>query len=263
MGNDAQIVADFIRLGRRARFQKHPTHEFYAVGEDIFIDEGGTVGAGAVLDASEGPIYVGPNATIMPGAVVMGPVSVGAASRVKAGARIYPGTTIGPVCKVGGEVEETIFQGFANKQHEGFLGHSYVCEWVNLGAGTENSDLKNNYSEVKVYVHGELVDTCEMFVGLFIGDHSKSAINTSFNTGSTVGVSANVFGSGLTPKSIPSFGWWGGERPEVHDLEKAVETARAVMTRRDVDLTPAYEKAFREVFNLTKKEREVFCKHSQ
>jgi UDP-N-acetylglucosamine diphosphorylase/glucosamine-1-phosphate N-acetyltransferase len=256
--NGEQIWADFVRLGRRARYQRSELPGVHILGEDVFLDEGSEVMPGAVLDTRKGPVYVGKGAKVMAGAVLMGPSSVGEGSRIKALARIYPETTVGPMCKVGGEVEGTVFQGFANKQHEGFLGHSYVCEWVNLGAGTENSDLKNNYSTVKVLIDGESVDTGETFVGLFVGDHSKSAVNTTFNTGTTVGVSANLFGSGLTPKFLPSFAWWGGRKAEEYDLEKALETARVVMARRQVELTEAYEKAFRRVFENTSKERQAF-----
>jgi UDP-N-acetylglucosamine diphosphorylase/glucosamine-1-phosphate N-acetyltransferase len=162
------------------------------------------------------------------------------------------------MCKVGGEVEGSIFQGYSNKQHDGFLGHSYICEWVNLGADTNNSDLKNNYGNVKVYVDGKIVDTGHQFVGLFMGDHSKAGINTMFNTGTVVGVSSNVFGAGFPPKFIPSFSWGGADKMIEYDIEKAVETAKAVMKRRDIKMTKEYETLLRKIFMETAPERSLF-----
>jgi len=156
---------------------------------------------------------------------------------------------------VGGELEETIVHSYSNKQHDGFLGHSYLGMWVNLGADTNNSDLKNNYGNVKVYVDGEMVDSGSMFVGLTMGDHSKSGINTMFNTGTVVGVSCNVYGGGFPPKFIPSFTWGGAEGLVEYRLDKALETARAVMNRRKIDLTAADEKLIRGIFEATAKER--------
>ncbi|MFQ5631881.1 MAG: glucose-1-phosphate thymidylyltransferase, partial [bacterium] len=169
-------------------------------------------------------------------------------AKIKIGAKIYGGTTIGAVCKVGGEVEGSILHGYANKQHEGFLGHAYLGEWTNLGADTNNSDLKNNYKSVRVNVNGEIVDSGSTFVGLFMGDHSKSGINTMFNTGTVVGVSCNVFGSGYPKKYIPSFTWGGVDADEKYDLEKALETARAVMSRRNKQMTPAQEALLRRIY---------------
>jgi UDP-N-acetylglucosamine diphosphorylase/glucosamine-1-phosphate N-acetyltransferase len=152
------------------------------------------------------------------------------------------------VCKIGGEVEESVVQGWSNKQHEGFLGHAWLGEWVNLGADTNNSDLKNNYSSVRVWEVGRFVDSSRMFVGLLCGDHVKSAIDTQFNTGTVVGLSSQIFGSGFPPKFVPPFSWGGAAGLERYDLERALETARAVMARRRRDLGPAYERAFRRVF---------------
>ncbi|MEJ2637882.1 MAG: hypothetical protein P8184_21680 [Calditrichia bacterium] len=168
---------------------------------------------------------------------------------IKIGAKIYEGTSVGEVCKVGGEVEESIFQSYSNKQHDGFLGHAYIGEWVNLGADTNNSDLKNNYGNVKVNFGGAMVDSGSMFVGLAMGDHSKSGINTMFNTGTVVGPMSNIFGSGFPPKYIAPFSWGGAEQMVEHELEKALETARLVMQRRGKQLTPEYENIFRHIYS--------------
>ncbi len=216
----------------------------------IYIGKGSTVAPGAVLDATDGPIHIAENVKIMAQAVIAGPASIGDNSVVRVGAKIYEGSSIGAVCKVGGEVEASIIHSFSNKQHDGFLGHSYIGQWVNLGADTNNSDLKNNYGSVKVWVNGDLVDSGSSFVGLFMGDHSKAGINTMFNTGTSVGVMCNVFGGGFPPKLIPSFSWGGSGGFEEHKLEKALETAEIVMGRRGCQLTPAQRKVLRHVFEM-------------
>lgn len=223
--------------------------------DQIFIDEGAVVKPGVVLDAEDGPIYIGKNAKIFPNAVIIGPCYVGDNSAIKAGAKIYEGTSIGEVCKIGGEVEECIIHSYSNKQHEGFLGHAYLGQWVNLGADTNNSDLKNNYGSVRVYINDELVDSGSMFVGLTMGDHSKSGINSMFNTGTVVGVGCNIYGAGLPPKYIPSFCWGGAEMMTTYDIEKSLEVARRVMARRKMNLSAAEEKLLRKVFDLTRDER--------
>ena len=221
----------------------------------VTIGKGSKVKPGAVLDAEEGPIFIGKNVTVFPNAVIEGPAYVGDGSFIKVGAKIYGSTSIGPMCKVGGEVEGSIIHSYSNKQHDGFLGHSYLGMWVNLGADTNNSDLKNNYGNVKVTIDGETVDTHSMFVGLTMGDHSKSGINTMFNTGTVVGVSSNVFGAGFPPKSIPSFAWGGVGGMEEYDIEKSLGVARRVMARRKWEITPADEELFRRIFELTREER--------
>jgi UDP-N-acetylglucosamine diphosphorylase/glucosamine-1-phosphate N-acetyltransferase len=216
--------------------------------DQVFLRDGVRLGAGSVLDATEGPIVLGDGVAVGHNAVLMGPVAVGPRSVIKAGARIEGPVSIGPVCKVGGEVEGSILQGHANKQHEGFLGHAYIGAWTNLGAGTNNSDLKNTYSTVRVWTPEGEVDTGERFVGLFMGDHTKTAIGTLFNTGTVVGFACNVFGAGFPPRHIPSFSWGGGGGLAVHALDKAMEAARAVMKRRNVDFEPADEVLFRSLF---------------
>jgi UDP-N-acetylglucosamine diphosphorylase/glucosamine-1-phosphate N-acetyltransferase len=221
----------------------------------VCIGKNSHVKAGAVLDASDGPVIVGDNVSVMPNAVLTGPCYVGDNSIIKIGAKIYGGTTIGPVCKVGGEVEASIIHGYSNKQHDGFLGHSYIGEWCNLGADTNTSDLKNNYGHVKVTIDGKEIDSGLIFVGLTMGDHSKSAINTMFNTGTVVGVSSNIFGSGFPSKNIPSFAWANSAAVDEYQFEKALAVARTVMNRRHVTLSPAYEQMLKLVFEITKEER--------
>ena len=222
---------------------------------NIFIGRNAVLKPGVLIDAEEGPVIIDDGAKILGNAVIMGPAYIGKETVIKAGAKIYGGTTIGPLCKVGGEVEGSIFHGYSNKQHDGFIGHSYICEWVNLGADTNNSDLKNNYGNVKVHINGQLMDSGNMFVGLFMGDHSKSGINTMFNTGTVVGISSNVFGPGFPPKFIPSFSWGGADKLVEYSVEKAVETAKIVMKRRKVEMTSKYEEHFKKLFAETALER--------
>lgn len=209
----------------------------------IHLGRGSSVGAGCVLDASNGPIVVESGARIMHGAVLLGPVVVGENTVIKIGAKVYPGTTIGPHCKVGGEVEDSILLGYSNKQHDGFLGHSYLGEWVNLGADTNTSDLKNNYGSIRINLDGREVDTGVMFLGSLIGDHVKTGINTMLNTGTVIGVGANVFGAGFPPKAIDRFAW--GTDGERFDVDRAVDLARVVMARRSVQLKPEDETLLR------------------
>jgi UDP-N-acetylglucosamine diphosphorylase/glucosamine-1-phosphate N-acetyltransferase len=207
------------------------------------------------MDASTGPIFIEKNVTIFPNAVIQGPFYIGESSKIKSCATIYPNVSIGTVCKVGGEVEDTIIHPFSNKQHSGFLGHSYLGSWINLGADTNNSDLQNNYGTIKVQINGKHIDSGKQFVGLLMGDHSKTAINKMFNTGTVVGFSSNVFGAGFPPKYIPSFGWGGSESMKEYKLAKAIETAKAVFTRRDKNFSTDDEKLFEYIFNLTKVDR--------
>jgi UDP-N-acetylglucosamine diphosphorylase/glucosamine-1-phosphate N-acetyltransferase len=256
--NGEQIGTDLAILAPRAGTPKAGTvyPGAHLVGsQNIWIGEGSKVKPGVVLDAEAGPIVIGRNVTIYPNATIEGPAAIGDNSKIKIGAKIYEGTTIGPLCKVGGEVEESIIHAASNKQHDGFLGHAYLGMWVNLGADTNNSDLKNNYGEVRVIINGEPVNSGSMFVGLTMGDHSKAGINTMFNTGTVVGVSSNVFGAGFPPKYVPSFSWGGAERLTTYDPVRALEVARRVMQRRDRALSAAEEAVLREVFALTRAER--------
>jgi len=213
--------------------------------EHIFAREGVRIEAGAILDAGSGPIFLGEGVHVEHNAVVLGPVALGPHTVVRVGAKLLGGLSLGPVCKVGGELEGSILQGYTNKQHDGFLGHSYLGSWVNLGAGTITSDLKNNYATVRVWTPDGVIDTGQRSVGAFVGDHSKTAIGTVLNTGTMVGFSCNVFGAGFPPKHIPSFSWGGEGGFEPYDPARAIEVARIVRARRDVETEPADEVLFR------------------
>jgi UDP-N-acetylglucosamine diphosphorylase/glucosamine-1-phosphate N-acetyltransferase len=223
--------------------------------KEVFICNNVTIKPGVVIDASNGPVYIDENAFIFPNAIIEGPAYIGESVKIKAGAQIYENVSIGKLCKVGGEVEESIILPYSNKQHGGFIAHSYLGSWVNLGADTNCSDLKNNYSAIKVQLNGKAVDTGSQFLGVLIGDHSKTAINTMFNTGTVVGFSCNIFGAGFPDKYIPSFSWGGLESMNTYDLDKSIATAKIVMSRRDEILLPTDEKLFENIFNLTSQER--------
>ncbi|MCU0452613.1 MAG: hypothetical protein MUE68_03070 [Bacteroidetes bacterium] len=259
--NGDEIGADFRwwNKGRRspvspASLKRRGVHVLGA--SDIFIEAGTTVKPGTVLDAEEGPIYLGRDVRVFPQATIMGPVSVGDRSWIKVNAQIYPKTTIGPVCKVGGEVESSIIHGYANKQHHGYIGHSYIGAWANLGAGTTNSDLKSNYGLVRVTTQDGPIETGCQFVGLMLGDHSKTAINSMFNTGTIVGVCSNIFGFGFPPKYVPSFSWGAaGETLTTFGIDRAIETAQRVMARRSITLLDVEDRLFHTIFDVTADER--------
>jgi len=254
--NGQQIEIDWKLYSYQAGIRGQVDEGAWMLGrENIFIDQDARVKPGAVLDAEEGPIIISAGAKVFPNATIEGPAFIGPKSMIKIGAKVYEGTTIGEVCKVGGEVEESIIHSYSNKQHDGFLGHAYLGKWVNLGADTNNSDLKNNYGNVKVYVDGEMVDSGSMFVGLTMGDHSKSGINTMFNTGTVVGVCCNVYGSGFPHKFVPSFSGGGAEGMVEHRLEEALETARKVMGRRKISLTPEDEKLLTAIYHKSEQFR--------
>jgi len=204
--------------------------------EDIFAHSEATIMSGAGLDSSSGPIYLDADSVIEPFALVKGPFYLGPGSRLAPG--VFAGSTVGPMCRVGGELEETVLSAYVNKHHAGFIGHSYVGEWVNFGAMTTNSDLKNNYSSVRVTLGGETIDTREMKIGSFIGDHAKFGIGTLLTTGVTVGVCCNIFGGGLvSDKEVKSFSWGKTGAWERHDFDKAIATARLAMGRRSRELS--------------------------
>ena len=258
--NGKELKLDFERLMKRNKGKRIKGKVYKGVQllnkSEIVVEEGATVKPGTILDAEDGPIYIGRNVRVFPHATLIGPLFVGAGSWIKVGAQIYENTSIGPMCKVGGEVEESIIHGYSNKQHAGFLGHAYLGSWVNLGADTNNSDLKNNYGKVKVQVGNEQIDTGLQFVGLTMGDHSKSAVNSMFNTGTVVGVSSNIFGSGFPPKYVPSFSWGAaGETFTTFNIDRAIEVGRRMMARRKIELSAAEDKLFRTIFEMTSPER--------
>lgn len=219
----------------------------------IFLEEGAVVEA-SILNAAHGPIWIGKDAEVMEGCLIRGPFALGEGSQLKMGAKIYGACAFGPHCRVGGEVTNSVIQGYSNKGHDGFLGNSVLGEWCNLGADTNTSNLKNTYGEVKAWSYAEqaLVATGQQFLGLVMGDHGKSGINTMFNTGTVAGVAANIFGSGFPVKHIPSFSW-GGQG--TYELEKALGTARRVMARRHVALTGEDHEILKHIFNLTEGDR--------
>ena len=223
--------------------------------KNIFVGKKSEVGPGVVLDASDGPIYIGQGVKILPNAFVAGPATIGDGTLVKAGARIYGHTSIGPVCKVAGEIEHSIFQSHANKAHDGYVGHSFIASWVNLGAGTTTSNLKNTYGSIKAVIDGKSIDSGRMFLGLTAGDHVKTGINATLDTGTVIGVSSNMFGTSLPPKSIPSFTWGSDGELGTYDCERAVGVAEKVMARRSVVCTEAYKSLLREVYKTTEHER--------
>ncbi len=256
--NGSQLVSDFAVLtGGQPQIKGKVYEGVHLLNpSQVHVSEGATVKPGAVLDAEEGPIYISRNVKVMPNAVIEGPVFIGEHSIIKIGAKIYENTTIGETCKVGGEVEESIIHAYSNKQHEGFLGHAYLGEWVNIGADSNNSDLKNDYGSVKVYNDGSLIDTGSQFVGLTMGDHSKCGINSMFNTGAVVSVCCNIFGAGIPPKYVPAFSWGGASDGFVtYKIEKVVDVARKVMARRKISLSSTAEQLFRTVFAETSEER--------
>lgn len=251
--NGDQLRADFTRLtaGRTSQPITDPFTRCYAP-ESIFIEPGARIRA-AVLNAEDGPIYIGRNATISEGSIVIGPFSLGEGSTVNWGGKMRSNTTIGPFCKVGGEVNNSILMGYSNKGHDGFLGNSVIGEWCNLGANVNNSNMKNDYSNVKLhsYATDRLDDTGRIFCGLMMGDFTKAGISTMFNTGTVVGVSANVFGAGFQHKHIPSFSWGGAaEGITPYRIEKALQVAKEAFIRRNKVFDDAEEFILRSIFSM-------------
>lgn len=217
----------------------------------VCIGENAVIKPGCVLDAESGPIEIGADAVVQPNAVIEGPCYIGRGAVIRPGAAIRSDTTIGELCKVGGEIEASIFHGYCNKQHDGFVGHSYVCPWVNLGADTVTSDLKNTYGTIRVSPFGREIESGQHFVGSLIGDHAKTGIGTMLTTGCVVGVGANLFTTGFTPKFVPSFSWLSERGIEPGRVDKIIEIARTVMRRRKMELTVEEEQLLRDVAAAT------------
>ena len=247
--NDEALKLDFELLTKNRTSEPLSDTNQVTAPEQIFLEPGATV-EHCILNASKGPIYIGKDALVMEGCIIRGPLAMNENSVLKMGAKIYGATTLGPFCKVGGEVNNVVFTGYSNKGHDGFLGNSVIGEWCNLGADTNSSNMKNNYSEVKLwsYATQSFIKTGLQFCGLIMGDHSKCGINTMFNTGTVIGVSANVYGSGYPRNFIPSFSWGGDQKYTTYTLEKAMDTARAMMKRRDQELTEIDQEILQEVF---------------
>lgn len=214
--------------------------------DGIHIGWGTKIKPCVVIDAEDGPVWIGDNVTILPHSYIQGPAYIGSGTLIQPGATVHAGTTIGPRSKIGGEIEASIVQGFSNKQHDGFLGHSYIGSWVNIAADCINSDLKNTYGNVRVPINGSDVDSGEMFVGMFVGDFSKAGINVSFPTGAVIGFCSSVMAA-RSPKFVPSFTWLDGESVQAFDDQRALPIAHKVMARRQCHMTPAEEQLFLSV----------------
>jgi UDP-N-acetylglucosamine diphosphorylase/glucosamine-1-phosphate N-acetyltransferase len=255
--NSQEIEADFELMTKGRTSEPIPKGVQTINEEQIFIEEGVKV-LFSSLNASEGAIYIGSNATIMEGCHVRGPFSLGSNSTLKMGAKIYGGTTIGPHSKIGGEVSDSIVMGYSNKGHDGYLGNAVVGEWCNFGAGSTNSNLKNNYSNVKLwnYQLNDYKDTQLKFCGLIMGDYSKLGINTSINTGTVIGACVSYAGGGVPKKFLPSFSWANGSSNAVYDFKKAMGTAKIVMGRRNIPFKIEDFAILKKVFEQTAKYRE-------
>ena len=251
--NKEQIISDYALItdGRTSAMITDPHTVVYGVG-NIFIEEGASIRA-AILNAEDGPIYIGKNAQIHEGAIIKGAFALCEGSHVNMGAKIKGDSTIGPYSKVGGEISNSVIFGYSNKGHDGFLGNSVIGEWCNLGADTNTSNLKNNYTAVKLwnYNTGRFANTGLQFCGLMMGDHAKCGINTMFNTGTVVGVGANVFGSGYPRNFVPSFAWGGASGLTTFQLSKFYEVAEAVMKRRGVELDDSEREMLHTIFEDT------------
>jgi UDP-N-acetylglucosamine diphosphorylase/glucosamine-1-phosphate N-acetyltransferase len=254
--NEVAIREDFELLTEDRFSQLIPKSVNVIAPENIFIEEGAKLEF-VTLNASTGPIYIGKNAEIMEGSVIRGPFALCESGRVKLATKVYGATTVGPHSVIGGEVNNSVLFGYSNKGHDGFLGNAVLGEWCNIGADSNNSNLKNNYEEVKLwsYETENFAKTGLQFCGLMMGDHSKCGINTMFNTGTVVGVSTNIFGAGFPRNFVPSFSWGGASGFTTYLTKKAFETAKIVMARRNVEFSEEDAKILEHVFEETKKYR--------
>jgi len=260
--NPSSITADFKRFYKpHVGVKLHPTTVIHGPEENVYIADDVEVHPLVELDCSEGPIVLESGSRVQGIVRIEGPAAFGPKCVVMSGAKIREGCSFGTVCRVGGEIEGSIFQGYSNKYHSGFIGHSYVCEWVNIGAMTTNSDLKNDYSKVSVYLNGGQVETGSQFLGSFIGDHTKLGIGTLLNTGSVIGIMCNVLSGGRqTAKYIPSFGWYINNKLNKVPISMQLDAARASMARRNLSLSPEEIEILKYVKDLTKKERNLMVR---
>jgi UDP-N-acetylglucosamine diphosphorylase/glucosamine-1-phosphate N-acetyltransferase len=250
--NEPAILDDFELLTlKRASEPLGKTNLQIGEGK-IFIEKGAKI-EGVTVNTAAGPVYIGNNAEIMEGSLLRGPLAICNNTTVKMGAKIYGPTTIGPYSKVGGEVNNSVIFGYSNKAHDGFLGHSVISEWCNLGADTNTSNLKNTYDNIRLwsYPRRTFVNTHLQFCGLIMGDHSKCGINTMFNTGTVVGINANIFGSGFQRNFIPSFTWGGTSGHSGYDLEKALEVAQSVCKRRGIAFGEIDKEILTHIYQVT------------
>lgn len=256
--NEKFIENDFVSFLGREKISPKIDERAVLIGNDIFVGADAEICPGAVLDSREGPIAIGKGAIVGHNAVIMGPAVVGSMAQIMPQARIRPQTTIGPACRFGGEVEATISLGYSNKYHDGFIGHSYIGEWTNLGALTTNSDLKNNYGVVRVQTPWGEIDTGLNKVGCFIGDHTKLGIGTLIPTGAIAGVSVNFFGGGMMEKFIPSFIWGSANKYTYYDIDKALNTAKIVMERRNTTISDEITNNLRWIYEWERETRTDF-----
>jgi len=251
--NDQAIRDDFELLTQDRKSQPIPSTVNVLGAENIFIEEGAVLNF-CTLNATTGPVYIGKDAEIMEGSVIRGPFALCDHAQVKLATKIYGATTVGPHSRVGGEINNSVLFAYSNKGHDGFLGNAVLGEWCNIGADSNNSNLKNNYESVKLwdYETERFVNTGLQFCGLMMGDHSKCGINTMFNTGTVVGVAANIFGAGFPRNYIPNFTWGGAQGTQAYLPVKAFETAKIVMSRRNIDFTDLDQDILTHIFNETK-----------
>ena len=254
--NKSQIEKDFALFVKEVSIHGKLDEGVYLMNKDqIFIGKGSRIKPCCVINAENGPVYIGNHVTIASNTTIEGPVYIGNHSVVQSNSKIRGGANIGETCKIGGEVVNTIFHSYSNKQHDGFFGDSYIGSWVNIGADTVTSNLLNTYGNVKVQIDGNTVNTNHMFLGMATGDHTKTAINTTIMTGSIFGFACNIVTPTYPPKYLPSFTWYSGSDKKVYLLEKALQVAKTVMKRRDKEMTQTEEQLFRMIFQLTEKER--------
>ena len=255
--NGDQIKKDFNLIKEKSSSKDIKDPYTYTYGDqNIFVEEGADIKA-AVINAENGPVYIGKNARIQEGAVIRGPFSLGESSVISMGAKIRGDATVGPYSKVGGEFSNSVIIGYSNKAHDGFMGNSVIGEWCNIGADTNTSNLKNNYADIKVwnYRQDRFINSGQQFCGLIMGDHTKCGINTMFNTGTVIGVSANIFGAGYPRNFIPSFSWGGACGFTTYHLNKVFEVADKVMARRNKTITEADKSILNYLFEITSKYR--------
>lgn len=249
---NAQEISNDIPYTQTKRLskQRDTSHFHHQYEEEIYISEGAVIEPGCVLIAKAGPIFIGKNAILEAGSIIRGPVAICDNAVTKMASRISEGTTVGPVCKVGGEVMTTIFHSYSNKAHDGFVGNSIIGQWCNLGANTITSNLKNNYSNVSIpnWESQELTDTGKQFLGSIMADHSRTSINTTLNTGTVCGVCSSIFALDFPPKVMGSFSWVTKEGSAIYDFDKALVTMQMIMKRRNVELTESYKNMMKEIF---------------
>ena len=256
--NKEQITSDFktyVKDGSDLENKYKGVH--FIMDSQIYIGKNTTIKPGSVLDAENGPIYIGDNVKVSSNSVIEGPAFIDDDVVIKALSRINAGSNIGRVCKVGGEISNTIIQNYTNKQHDGFLGDSYIGAWVNLGAGTVNSNLTNLYGPIKVQQFDKIIDTGQTFLGMIVGDHTKTAINTKITTGTIIGFACNILLTTTPPKFTPSFSWYSDNVTRAYDITRELQVAKRMMARRNKKMTRNGEKVFKTIFALTETERKI------